>query len=314
MEKISVVIPCYNEEGNISLFYEELKKSFDNNYLYELIFVNDGSKDNTMLELEKLLVNKEAKIKIIDFSRNFGKEAAMYAGLKESKGDYTCIIDADLQQNPKEIIRMLDFIKKENCDAVALYQTKRKESFLITKFKSLGYKFLKKVTKLDFYPGASDFRLLKKKVVLAILELSESSRFSKGIFAFVGFDTRYLPYEANKRINGKSSFTFVKLVRYAIDGLVSFTSSPLRIATYIGLLFSSLSFFYLFVVVIQKLFFGINIPGYPTIIVLILLTSGIQFILLGILGEYLAKTYDETKRRPIYIAKNILTNEVIYDK
>lgn len=308
--KLSLIVPCYNEEGNVKLFAKKVEETFQRKYSYEIIFINDGSKDNTLKELKELAKNKKQNIKIINFSRNFGKEAGIYAGLKEAKGDYINIIDADLQQDPKFTLEMVEFLgKNPDYDIITAYQKKRHESKVLAFFKKTFYKIINKMSEIEFVNGASDFRTFRKNVVNSILELTEYYRFSKGIFSWVGYNVYYMPYEVHQRINGSSKWSFWKLFKYAINGIVSFTTSPLRLSTILGLFFSLLSIIYLVVVIIQKIFFQINIEGYATIVALILLLGGIQLLCIGIIGEYLARTYVETKKRPIYITKEIIDNQ-----
>ena len=306
MKKVSVIIPCYNEEENIIDFYNTISKVLiKSNKEYELIFVDDGSRDKTKELLKKLKSKKNIIIKSLILSRNFGKEAAMYAGLKESSGQYVAIIDADLQQDPEYLLEMENILdEKEDYDSVALFQDKRNEARSLKFFKKAFYKIMNSISEVDFISGASDFRMFRRNMVDAIVDISEKNRFSKGIFSWVGFNTYYLPYEAKKRNKGTSKWSFWKLFKYAISGIVSFSTAPLTISTILGVLMSFISMLYLIFVVFQKLLFGIAIPGYPTIIVLILLLGGIQLLSLGIIGEYLARTYIETKNRPIYILKD----------
>ena len=310
--KLSLVVPCYNEEGNVEKFYSEVKRVFDGCVEdYEFVFVNDGSKDETYHKLKKLYEeHKESQIQVLSFSRNFGKEAAIYAGLNSVKGDLVCLIDADLQQRPEVVLRMLDVMQKnEEIDCVTAYQDERKESRLMTAMKSAFYKIINGIADVPFVNGASDFRLMKRKMVDAVIEMGEYHRFSKGIFSFVGFNTEYIPYTVEERESGESKWGFRKLFKYAIEGIVSFTTFPLKLSTYIGLFSSFASIIYLIVVVIQKLAFGINVPGYATIVVLVLLLGGLQLFCLGLLGEYLSKIYVQVKNRPIYILKEHLGNK-----
>lgn len=310
--KLSLVVPCYNEEGNVEKFYSEVKRVFDGCVEdYEFVFVNDGSKDETYHKLKKLYEeHKESQIQVLSFSRNFGKEAAIYAGLKSVKGDLVCLIDADLQQRPEVVLRMLDVMQKnEEIDCVTAYQDERKEDRLMTAMKSAFYKIINGIADVPFVNGASDFRLMKRKMVDAVIEMGEYHRFSKGIFSFVGFNTEYIPYTVEERESGESKWGFRKLFKYAIEGIVSFTTFPLKLSTYIGLFSSFASIIYLIVVVIQKLAFGINVPGYATIVVLVLLLGGLQLFCLGLLGEYLSKIYVQVKNRPIYILKEHLGNK-----
>lgn len=308
--KLSFVIPCYNEESNVNLIHDEIAKIFLPLYKYEIIFVNDGSSDNTLKSLKEILKNSKTKIKVINFSRNFGKEAAIYAGLKEAKGDYISLIDADMQQDPKYVMEMVSFLdKNEEYDSVAMYQDKRKEGKVLTFFKKSFYKLINKISDTKFQSNASDFRTFRKNVIKSVLELKEYYRFSKGIFSWVGYNTYYMPYTVKERATGTTKWSFKKLFKYALDGIISFTTAPLKMATYIGLISSFASIVYLVFVIIQKLAWGIDIPGYATIITLILFLGGMQLFSLGIIGEYIGRNYIETKNRPIYIAKEILENK-----
>lgn len=309
--EVSLIIPCYNEEGNVKEFLSVCKETFKESLDIEYIFINDGSKDNTLKELRELVYeNKNMNIKCISFSRNFGKEAAIYAGLKSAKGRYISIIDADLQQHPKYIIKMYEFLKKEEeYDCVACYQEKRKEGKIISFFKKMFYKIINKISDVPLYENASDFRFFKRQVAEAILELPEYYRFSKGIFSFVGFNTYYMPYEVEKRHKGKSSWSTTGLIKYALDGIIGFSVSPLKIATFIGVITFIISVIYMITVIIQKLTVGIEISGYATIVCLMLFFGGLQMIFIGIIGEYLGRTYIECKKRPIYIIKEEFKNE-----
>lgn len=307
---LSLVIPCYNEAENINLFYETVEKSFmDKSFSYELVFINDGSIDKTLLNLKALVSSRKGNIRVVSFSRNFGKEAAIYAGLSHAKGDMVCIIDADLQQHPDVVLQMKDILdSKPEVDCVAAFQQKRKEGKVLSSLKSCFYKIINKVSDVDFVNGASDFRLMRRSMVNAILSMTEYHRFSKGIFSWVGFNTEHIPYEVQPREHGETKWSFFKLFKYAIDGIVAFSTAPLKLATFIGFLSSILSVIYLIVVVIQKLFFGIDVPGYATIVVLLLLLGGLILFCLGIIGEYLSKIYVQMKNRPIYIEKEYFTN------
>lgn len=310
-KKLSFIIPCHNEEKNVTLLHDEILKVFkDTKYSIELIYINDGSKDNTIDELKSLLDKTSFEINIINFSRNFGKEAAMYAGLEQSSGDFTIIIDADLQQKPSYALEMIEFLgNHDEYDSICCYQKDRIESKTMSFIKEKFYKIITNISDIEFVNGASDFRVFRRCVVESILTLKEKTRFSKGIFSWVGFNTYYMPYTPEDRINGKSSFNFKSLLLYAFSGIISFSIAPLRIATFSGILFALLSFIYLIVVIIQKVFFTINVPGYPTLIVSILLIGSLILVCLGIMGEYVARIYMETKQRPIYIAKERLSNK-----
>lgn len=319
-EKITLVVPCYNEEKNVELFYNECKNAFKNfNYKIEIVFVNDGSKDNTFAELKKIVQKNEyIHVKVVNFSRNFGKEAAMYAGLEHSTGEYVAIIDADLQQKPELVKNMMEELNKDDTlDCVCCYQEKRIENKFISFVKKLFYNIINKISEIDFVNGASDFRLLKRYVVEAILSMSERSRFSKGIFSWVGFNTKYLPYIPEDRKFGRSSFNFRSLLKYAISGIISFSLAPLHLSIYLGILLSMLSIIYLIIVVIKKVFFTIDVPGFATIVACILLIGGQILFVLGIIGEYIARIYIETKQRPIYIKKQVIESRSFdesYDK
>ena len=308
--KLSLVIPCYNEEKNIPLMYEKVKNDFaEADFDYEMVFVNDGSKDGTLKELKKLLEGN-LPVKIVNFSRNFGKESAMYAGLKETEGDYVTIIDADLQQSPSialEMVKMLDAEPEYDC--VAAFQDERSEGKLLTFFKDRFYGIINKFADTEFVKGASDFRTFRRPMVESILEMDEYFRFSKGLFSWVGYQTKFIPYTAEERATGKSKWSFKKLFAYALEGIFSFTTAPLKIATFSGILSAFLSMIYLIIVIIEKFIKGIDVPGYATIVVLIAFLGGLQLFCLGIIGEYLARIYIQTKHRPIYIAKEILKND-----
>lgn len=308
--KLSLVIPCFNEEQNILPFYQACVAAFEHKIeSYEMIFINDGSHDRTWEELKKLNA-RYSEVKILNFSRNFGKEAAMYAGLQKARGEYVSVIDADLQQDPCYVVEMLSFLDEhEEYDSVAMYQEQRNEGKVLSFFKKSFYRMINTVSDTNFYSGASDFRTFRHYVVDSILEMKEYFRFSKGIFSWVGFQTYYMPYVARDRQQGTTSWSFWKLMKYAIDGIVSFTTFPLRLSTYIGSFISVLSFIYMFAVIAQKLIWGISVPGYATIIVLILFIGGIQLIALGIIGTYLSRVYMEEKKRPIYIAKEYIDGD-----
>lgn len=307
---LSLVVPCYNEQANISLFYDAVKQAFASApYELELVFINDGSSDQTLEQLKGLL-EKETCIKVIDFSRNFGKEAAMLAGLQHTTGDYVGIIDADLQQSPDTLLDMLKVLQNNpQYDCVAAYQKERKEGKVLGFFKRTFYQIINRLADVPFTNGASDFRVFTRKMANAMISLPEYFRFSKGLFSYVGFETYFYPYEAQPRAHGESKWSFRKLFAYAIEGIVSFSTAPLRFATILGLLFSAASFVYLIAVIIEKLTFGVDVAGYPTIVVLILLVGGIQLFALGIIGEYLGRSYMETKSRPVYFIRDVYTNE-----
>ncbi len=318
--KLSLIVPCYNEQDNIFPFFKEtvtaLQQMPKNISSFEVIFINDGSDDQTAQRLKELYTSYSSVVSVVEFSRNFGKEAAMLAGLRHATGDFVTIIDADLQQRPEIIIEMVKhLLENEDCDMVAAYQSQRRESKFMSFMKKCFYKCINKTSETDFYEGASDFRTFRKRVAEAILSLPEYYRFSKGIFSWIGFNTYYMPYMAEERHSGKSKWSFFKFLRYAIDGIIAFTTLPLKIATGVGFITFLGAILYMFIVIVQKLFFGVDVPGYATIVVLILFLGGLQLLLLGIVGEYLARTYIQGKNRPVYIEKQVLkAKEKSFDK
>ncbi len=307
--KLSLVVPCYNEEGNVKPLFQLIEDSFnDLEGGAEVIYVDDGSTDTTkQMILDVYNLNSSVNVQLISFSRNFGKEAAIYAGLQHAMGDYVCIMDGDLQQRPETVQQMLNELEAEpQIDCVAAYQKERHESHLKRFFKSCFYKLMSKMCDVDFKNGASDFRLMRRNMVDAILKMTEYHRFSKGIFSWVGFNTKYIEYQAEERTSGSTKWSYRKLFKYAIDGMISFSTFPLKLSTYIGFVAAALSVIYLIVVLIQKLCFGIDVPGYATIVILVLFFGGLQLFCLGILGEYVSKVFIQVKDRPVYIAKECL--------
>lgn len=300
MKTLDIVVPCYNEEEMLQIFYKEVSDNLKN-IKWNVIFVNDGSNDNT-LEVIKELKNSYDNVKYISFSRNFGKESAIYAGLDYSTEDYVVLMDADLQDPPSLIPKMMEYIKEY--DIVGTRRVTRKgEPFIRSFFARLFYKIANKITKIELVDGARDFRLMKREVVNAILDLKEYNRFSKGIFQWVGFETKWLEYENIERQKGESSWSFWELFKYSLEGIVSFTTAPLHIATITGIFFSIIAFLAIIVIVIKTLLFGEHVEGWPSTVSIILFLSGIQLFAAGIIGEYLAKIYLESKKRPIYIIK-----------
>ncbi len=297
--KLSIIVPCKNEEGNIYKLNETLQNNL-NDIKYEVIYIDDGSTDDTLKILKEI---KDKRIKIISFSRNFKKEAAIYAGLNYASGKYTCIIDGDMQQNPRYLLDMIKVLDEEKYDQVAMVIKKRKESRIFRFFKKVFYRIMNKISDVDFVNGASDFRMFNAIVKNAILEMSERNRFSKGLFAWIGFKTKYLYYDVEKRLSGKSKFNYNESFKYAMEGIVGFSVKPLKIATVFGLLSSLSAFIYFIVIIVKTLITGVETPGYASILCVILLLGGIQLITIGILGEYMAKTYLEAKKRPIYLIK-----------
>lgn len=307
--RISFVIPCYNEEENIRPMFEAVKKAFDG-LSYEMVFVDDGSKDKTLKVLKELTGQKNTAVQVLSFSRNFGKDAAIYAGLKAAKGDFVTLIDADLQQDPTVAREMLHILETNpECDEVCAFQAQRKEGFVLRTFKHLFYKIINKSAEVEFVDGASDFRTFRRNAVEALLQMTEYHRFSKGLFSWIGFSTKYIPYEVKERNAGTTKWSFRKLFRYAMEGLISFTTLPLKAVRNSGLVIAALAFLYAFVVLIQKLAFGISVSGYATIVILILLLGGLNLLGLGIIGEYLSRIYMQVKNRPVYILKKVWTNE-----
>lgn len=310
--KLSLVVPCYNEESCVERFFNEVNAIFSGKIDdYEFVFVDDGSKDKTFEKLEELFKNNtESNIQVLSFSRNFGKESAMYAGLRKCKGDAVCIIDADLQQRPETVIDMMNILQNnEELDCVCAYQEDRKEGKLMSAMKSSFYKMINRMSDTEFVNGASDFRLMRRNMVDAILEMTEYHRFSKGIFSWVGFNTEYIPYTASERENGETKWSTRKLIKYGMDGVISFSTVPLKLATYVGFTTSVIAIIYLIAVIIEKLCFGIDTKGYATIVVLILFFGGVQLFSIGILGEYISKMYIQVKDRPIYILKQHLKKD-----
>ena len=308
---LSLVVPCYNEEGNVEKFFSEVTRVFEGQVEdYEFVFVNDGSKDKTYQRLKAVHAASPKNVQVLSFSRNFGKESAIYAGLSHAKGDLVCLIDADLQQRPEVVLEMLGVLNSNpDLDCVTAFQEKRKEGKIMSAFKSLFYKIINKVSDVNFVNAASDFRLMKRNMVDAILQMTEFHRFSKGIFSYVGFNTEYIPYTVAERESGESKWGFRKLLRYAMEGILSFSTAPLKISTYLGLTCSFASIVYLIFVIIQKLAFGIPVPGFATLAVIVLFVGGIQLFCLGVLGGYVAKMYVQGKKRPIYILRDRIDSD-----
>lgn len=309
--KLSLVVPCYNEAENVAAFQEAVISAFEGcGYDYEIIFVNDGSRDATLHNLKKLYATQKCPVKVISFSRNFGKESGLFAGLEHASGEYISLIDADLQQRPEIVRDMVSILDEEpQYDVVAAYQDRRGEGKVLSFFKKSFYKIINMLSTVTLQPDASDFRTFRRSVRDSILDLAEYHRFSKGIFAWVGYDTKFIPYTACERAAGTTKWSFWKLVNYAIEGIIGYSTAPLRLATCFGILTGIVSILYLIWVILEKLIWGIAVPGYATIIVLILLLGAIQLFCIGIIGEYVGRTFEQSKKRPIYIAKEILTYE-----
>lgn len=310
--KLSLIVPCYNEAENVSAFQEAVINAFQEcDYDYEIIFVNDGSRDATLHNLKKLYAAQKCPVKVISFSRNFGKEAGLYAGLQHACGEYISLIDADLQQRPeivRDMVKILD--DQPDTDVVAAYQDRRGEGKILSFFKKSFYAIINMLSSVTLQPDASDFRTFRRSVRDSILELAEYHRFSKGIFAWVGYNTHFIPYTACERAAGTTKWSFWKLVNYAIEGIIGYSTAPLRLATCLGIVTGIAAILYLFMVILEKLLLGIAVPGYATIIVLILLLGAVQLFCIGIIGEYVGRTFEQSKDRPIYIAKEILEYEI----
>ena len=304
MKLLSIVVPCYNEEKVLNLFYKEITNVLSQIDIdKEIILIDDGSSDST-LNLMKELSNQDNHIRYISFSRNFGKEAAILAGLTESRGDYIVLIDADLQHPPTKILEMYNRITTENVDMVATRRITRKgEPPIRSFFAKLFYKIINKISQVKIVPGCQDFRIMSREVVNSILKLTEYNRFSKGIFNWIGYNTVYIELENIERAAGETSWSFWGLLKYALEGIVAYTTAPLQVATILGFLTSSIAFIYLLYIIFKTILFGSDISGFPTIVCLILILGGFQLISLGIIGEYLSKTYLETKKRPKYFIK-----------
>lgn len=308
---LSVIVSCYNEEETVPLFYEEINKISEKmDYLdFEFIFVNDGSKDKT-LDILKKLHKKDRRVKYYSFSRNFGKEAAMYAGLCSSNGDYVTLMDADLQDPPSMLEEMYNYIVKDGYDCVGTRRVTRKgEPPIRSFFARLFYKLINKMSKVEMVDGARDYRLMTRQMVNSIIDMEEYNRYSKGLFSFVGYNTKWLEYENVERVAGETKWSFWKLFIYAIDGICAFSTVPLVASAVIGVIFCIISFVMILVIIIKTLAFGDPVSGWPSMVCIMFMISGIQLLVMGIMGEYLAKTYLETKGRPIYIIKESSDDE-----
>lgn len=312
IERLSLVVPCHNEEQTIPLFYAAVEKNRQalTNTAIEYIFVNDGSKDNTLKVLRKMAKQYPDSVRYLSFSRNFGKEAALYAGMEYATGDYVAVMDVDLQDPPELLPQMLHIIQHEAYDCVGTRRVNRKgepriRSFLAKKF----YKVMNRISAVEFVDGARDYRIMTRQMVDAILSMSEVNRFSKGIFSWVGFDTKYLEYENKERSAGKSSWSLWSLFKYSLDAIVDFSDVPLAIASFIGLFSFVIAIFFMILIVIRTVLFDDPTAGWPSLVTIILAIGGLQLFCLGIVGKYLGKTYLETKKRPIYILKETDKND-----
>ncbi len=309
--KLTLIVPCYNEAENVIPFQEAVIDAFrDCGYDYEIVYINDGSRDATLHNLRRLHAAQDCPVKVISFSRNFGKEAGLYAGLQHASGEYIALIDADLQQRPEIVRDMVDILDQEpETDVVAAYQDRRNEGKVLSFFKKSFYSIINKLSHVTLQSDASDFRTFRRSVRDSILDLAEYHRFSKGIFAWVGYETKFIPYTACPRAHGATKWNFWKLLNYAIEGIIGYSTAPLRLATILGSASGIAAVLYLLWVILEKLIWGISVPGYATIIVLILFFGSVQLFCIGIIGEYVGRTFEQTKNRPIYIAKEYLTYE-----
>ncbi len=312
MKKISILIPCYNEEKSLPMLYPELVKLMDGNpgYEWELMFVNDGSVDGTLVELQRLH-QQDTRVNYLDLSRNFGKEAAMLAGFDYVTGDAMVIIDADLQHPPTLIPEMIKWWEQGYDDVYAKRTTRGKESWLRKRLSLLFYKILQQSSRFDVLQNVGDFRLLDRKCINALRKMRESERYTKGMFSWIGFKKKEIEFEQGDRVAGDSSWSYSKLFSFAIDGITSFTNVPLRVSTLVGFFVSLFAFLYMIYVFIRALIWGDPVQGYPTLVILILFLGGIQLLSLGVIGEYIGRIYNETKKRPDYIVRQFNDEDVL---
>lgn len=313
MKRISILVPCYNEEENVSLFWQEIQKvfksSFEQRYELELLYIDDGSRDGTLAEIKKL-ARDAGEIKYLSFTRNFGKEAALYAGLEHVTGDYIAVMDADLQDPPSLLPEMAAYLESGEYDVVATRREDRKgEPPVRSFFARCFYKMIRKISAVDIVDGARDFRLMTRQYVESLLELKEYNRFSKGLFGWVGYRVKWLSYENIRREKGTTKWSFWKLFLYSIDGIVAFSIVPAVLAAGFGLLFCIIAFLFMILVFVRALLYGDPVAGWPSLACIILMVSGLQFLFMGILGEYVAKTYMEVKHRPVYLCRESNVSE-----
>lgn len=306
MKLLSVIVPCYNEEENVRDFYDELCKNTDffheKQIEFEILYVDDGSKDQTVLEVKKLH-EEDGRVRLISFSRNFGKEAAIYAGLQKCRGDLAVLMDADLQDPPSLLPEMYSYIE-QGYDSVATRRVTRKgEPVIRSFFARMFYRLMNRISRTEIVDGARDYRLMTRSVVDAILSMSEYNRFTKGIFGWVGYETKWLEYENVERKKGETKWSFWKLFLYSLEGIMAFSTVPLTIASVAGVFFCLLAFIMIIVTIVRKLLFGDSTSGWPSLVCIIMMVSGVQLFCLGIVGQYLSKTYMEVKRRPIYLVR-----------
>lgn len=311
MKYVDLIVPCYNESAVLDLFYKEVCSVIEKSpeYSFTIIFVNDGSRDNTLEIIEKYAAN-DNRVKYISFSRNFGKEAGMLAGMTYSTGDYVGIIDADLQHSPNLLLEMLEAVDKEGYDVAAARRTDRRgESKIKSAFSRGFYSIISKLSDVEIEEGAQDFRIMTQKVVRAICSLPEYNRFSKGIFSWVGFKTKWFEHENRERAAGQTKWSFIKLLKYAIDGIIGFSTAPLKVSFISGVAFSSIGLLYAVYIFIDTIIHGSDVAGYPSIICLIIFLGGLILVSLGIVGEYISKIYLEVKHRPIFLIDKTNIND-----
>ena len=311
MQKLSLIIPCYNEEEALPTFYQEVDKisALLDGYELEMLFIDDGSKDKT-LDVVKGFAEQDPRVKYLSFSRNFGKESAMYAGFCNATGDLVAVMDADMQDPPSLLPQMIKIIEEEGYDSVATRRVTRKgEPKIRSFFARMFYKIMGKISDVDVVDGARDFRLMKRKMVDSIVAMGETNRFSKGIFGWIGFKTYWLEYENVERVAGQTKWSFWKLFKYSLEGITNFSDAPLKIASWSGIFFTFISVIALLVVFIRALCFGDKVAGWPSTICIILFVAGVQLFCLGMMGQYIAKIFRETKKRPIYIISESNTED-----
>lgn len=306
MKLLSAIVPCYNEEENVPYFYGEFIKNQDyfekNGLEFELWYIDDGSGDGTAAEVKKL-IEKDKRVHLLSFSRNFGKEAALYAGLQKASGDYVACMDADLQDPPSLLPEMFESIKQGYDMAATRRVTRKGEPFIRSFFARMFYRLMNRISKTEVVDGARDFRLMTRQVVDAVLSMQEYNRFTKGIFGWVGFRTKWLEFDNVERKKGETKWSFWKLFLYSLEGIMAFSTAPLTVASLMGVLFCVLAFALIIFTIVRKLLFGDPTSGWPSLVCIILLVSGVQLFCLGIVGQYLSKTYMEVKNRPIYLVK-----------
>ena len=306
MQLLSIIVPCFNEEENIVDFYDEINKQssffIEKGLDLEILYIDDGSKDHTAAEVKKLR-ERDERVHLVSFSRNFGKEAAIYAGLQRAKGDYVVMMDADLQDPPRLLPEMYGYIE-QGYDSVATRRVTRKgEPRIRSFFARMFYRLMNRISKTEIVDGARDYRLMTRQVVDAILAMTEYNRFTKGIFGWVGYETKWIEFENVERNKGETKWSFWKLFVYSIEGITAFSTVPLAIASFMGVLFCAAAFLLIIVTIVRKLLFGDPTSGWPSLVCIICLVGGVQLFCLGIVGQYLSKTYMEVKKRPIYLVK-----------